>query len=149
MADKEALNRQLLQTIHSFEQEGLLNKFFITARSLKDVNGPYSFVELISTFRTETQSTLRTLTQEMDRPVVNYDEMEESCIKIKGSSSCIGIHRMALACCDLQRAIYDQSKEACFLALNRVKHEFFILQDKFDTICQLERRIITLELEGL
>ncbi|KAH7536991.1 hypothetical protein FEM48_Zijuj03G0044600 [Ziziphus jujuba var. spinosa] len=67
--------------------QGLLNKFFITARSLKDVNGPYSFVELISTFRTETQSTLRTLTQEMDRPVVNYDEMEESCIKIKGSSS--------------------------------------------------------------
>ncbi|PON46406.1 Histidine phosphotransferase [Parasponia andersonii] len=145
MALREVLRQQLSELISSMEQEGFVDFHFNIAHTVKKVDGPLAFIELVTTFRSDSQSTLRTLTQALDQPIINFNEMEQHCLKIKGSTSCLGIYRMALASGDLRQAICNSSKEECFLALNRMKHEFLILQEKFDLICQLERRIYSAE----
>ncbi|KAK9282842.1 hypothetical protein L1049_011065 [Liquidambar formosana] len=143
MATTDALNHQLQDLIRAMENEGLLDKNFGIVHSLKEANSPFFLVELIPMFCTDVQTDIRKLTQTLDQPSVDYHDLEEYCIKIKGGSSCIGARRMALACVDLRRAIDNKSKEGCFLALNGIKHEFYNLRGKLDTILQLERRIIS------
>ncbi|XP_062087113.1 histidine-containing phosphotransfer protein 2-like [Humulus lupulus] len=140
---REVLRQQLSEFMSSMEQEGFVDFHFNMAYTVKRVDGPFSFIELMNTFRSDSQATLKALTQAMDQQAINFDEVEQHCLKIKGSTACLGIHRMALACSDLRRAIIHASKEECYLALNRMKQEFQVLQDKFDLICQLERRINT------
>ncbi|KAK9190285.1 hypothetical protein WN943_018889 [Citrus x changshan-huyou] len=137
MADKVALNRQLLDTITSMEVEGLVDSRFRMVYSLKEANGPFFFAELIPTFCSDAQTTIREMTLALEQPVVNYHEMEELCMKIKGGTSCIGAHQIALACGDLRHAIDDRSKERCTVAVDAIRHEFLKLHSKMDIVLQL------------
>ncbi|XWS75280.1 hypothetical protein CRYUN_Cryun01aG0072800 [Craigia yunnanensis] len=147
---REAFNRQLLDIIHSMEEEqGLVDHRFAMAHSMKETNGPFFFAALLPTFCRDSTATLRELTVALGQPVLNYHELDELCIKIKGSASCIGACRMALACCELRRAVENRSsKESCVTALNAMKQEFLLLQEKMDTLVQLERRIVSHETDG-
>ncbi|XP_024042237.1 uncharacterized protein LOC102613240 isoform X2 [Citrus sinensis] len=120
MADKVALNRQLLDTITSMEVEGLVDSRFRMVYSLKEANGPFFFAELIPTFCSDAQTTIREMTLAF-----------------------IGAHQIALACGDLRHAIDDRSKERCTVAVDAIRHEFLKLHSKMDIVLQLERMIIS------
>ncbi|KAJ4720623.1 putative Histidine-containing phosphotransfer protein [Melia azedarach] len=138
-----ALNQQLVDVMRVMEEEGLVDSRFRMVYSLKEANGPFFIAELIPTFCNDAQTTIRQMTQTLELPVMNFHEMEELCMKIKGGTSCIGAHQMALACGDLRQAIDDKSKERCIVAVDALRHEYLKLQTKMDVLLQLERRIIS------
>ncbi|XP_024029368.1 IQ domain-containing protein IQM3 [Morus notabilis] len=111
LMESQSLKQRLSEVIRSLEQEGYLDFHFRMAQSVKKFNGSFAFLELISTFRADCQSTLRVLRQELDQPIISFQDMELLCIKIKGSTSSIGVPRMTLACSDLRQAICNNSKE--------------------------------------
>ncbi|XP_057981392.1 histidine-containing phosphotransfer protein 2-like isoform X2 [Malania oleifera] len=140
-----ALNRQLLDMVHDMQNEGLLDQQFGLIHSLRETTSPFFIAELIPIFCTDVQAVLRDMTRALDQPVLDYHDLEEYCIKLKGSTSCIGAHRMALACVDLRQAIDNKSKEGCLLALNGLRHEFHNLRGRLDKIVQLEKKIVSQE----
>ncbi|KAK8647353.1 hypothetical protein V6N13_121095 [Hibiscus sabdariffa] len=76
--------------------------------------------------------------------VLNYHDLVELSIKIRGSASCIGACRMADACNEVQRAAErGEDKESLLTALNAAKQVFSALQEKMGTLLQLEKRIIS------
>ncbi|XP_059665958.1 histidine-containing phosphotransfer protein 2-like isoform X3 [Cornus florida] len=143
--DKEALNQQLLQLMKALEQEGFVDEKFRLCHSLKEISGPFFFVELIPTFLTDVRTVLRDITAALDQSVVDYNDMYEYCIKLRGSATSIGASQMKNACSNLRQAVDNKSKDGCLLALNDIKHEYFSLRSKWETIVQLERRIVSPE----
>ncbi|KAM6584259.1 hypothetical protein CsatB_011261 [Cannabis sativa] len=139
--DRDVLRQQLSEFMTSMELEGYVDFHFNISYSVKRMDGPFSFIELLNNFRSDSQATLRAMTQALEQQDLNFDDLEQHCLKLKGSTACIGIHRMALACGDMMNAIARGSKEECILILHHMKQLFQVLQDKFDIICQLERRI--------
>ncbi|KAA8534533.1 hypothetical protein F0562_032050 [Nyssa sinensis] len=133
----EELNQQLLDLIKGLEQEGLVDDKFRLCHSLKEVSSPFFFAELIPTFLTDVRTVVRDMTMALDQSVVNYPDLYEHCIKLRGSATCIGACRLKMACSNLRQAIDNKSKVGCLLALNDIKHEYCSLQSKWDTVVQL------------
>ncbi|XP_044462604.1 uncharacterized protein LOC123193611 isoform X2 [Mangifera indica] len=122
---------------------GLVNPRFRMIRTLKESNGPFFFAELIPTFCSDTRTTIRELIRILEKPVVDFHILEELCMKIKGASSCIGAHQIALASGDLFRAVTDKCKERCVVAVDAIKHEFMRLNERLDAVLQLEQKILS------
>ncbi|RVW88074.1 Histidine-containing phosphotransfer protein 2 [Vitis vinifera] len=151
--------------------QGMLDKQFGLVHSLKESNSPFFLAEIIPMFCQNVQTILRDLTQTlyfsifilMSRQIVlykepvNYYDLEEYCIKLKGCTSSIGARRMALACVTLRQASENKNKDGCILALNGIKHEYYNLQSSLDSIVQVMRdtyvcwkgefSVITLEMQ--
>ena len=145
MADKEALKGQLFDMFRNMEEEGLVDVHFRLVYSLKEVNGPNFYVELLETFLSDSQTTIREMTQILEQPTMNYYELNELCMKIKGGSACLGACRMAHACGALRQAINEQSKQRCIASVEAIKTEFLRVREKLENITQLERIIISLD----
>ncbi|XP_039063277.1 uncharacterized protein LOC120207971 isoform X2 [Hibiscus syriacus] len=78
--------------------------------------------------------------------VLNYHDLVELSIKLKGSAASIRACRMADACDAVQRAAERrEDKESIVTALNAAKQVFIGVQEKLG---QLERRIISRETAG-
>ncbi|XP_057981393.1 histidine-containing phosphotransfer protein 1-like isoform X3 [Malania oleifera] len=132
-----ALNRQLLDMVHDMQNEGfvvarnlrtcmtawkgLLDQQFGLIHSLRETTSPFFIAELIPIFCTDVQAVLRDMTRALDQPVLDYHDLEEYCIKLKGSTSW------------------------CLLALNGLRHEFHNLRGRLDKIVQLEKKIVSQE----
>ncbi|XVE68632.1 hypothetical protein DITRI_Ditri09bG0084400 [Diplodiscus trichospermus] len=108
---REALNMQILDIIRSMEEEGLVDHRFALVHSMKETNGPFFLAALLPTFCRDSTATLTELTVALGQPVLNYHNLVELCIKIKGSASCIGACRMALACGELWQAAENRSSK--------------------------------------
>ncbi|XVF82796.1 hypothetical protein PTKIN_Ptkin16aG0078500 [Pterospermum kingtungense] len=110
----EVFNRQVHDIIRSMEEEGMVDHLFSRIYNMKESNGPLFFASLLPTFCCDSMVTLRELTIALDQPVLNYHQLDQLCIKIKGSAASIGACRMALACSELRRVIETEtSKERC------------------------------------
>ncbi|KAK2634267.1 hypothetical protein Ddye_029059 [Dipteronia dyeriana] len=137
MADKEALIEQLFDIISSMEEEGLLDFHFRVNYSLnKEASDPYHFAELLSNFCSDAQITIRDMTSQVLEQSVNYQELEELSLKIKGGSLCLGVCLMADACGALCEAVDERSKEKCVGAVEAIKTEYLRVQDKINNIAQ-------------
>ncbi|KAL6327274.1 hypothetical protein AAG906_017831 [Vitis piasezkii] len=156
-ANRQALNEQLQKIVDSLKEQGMLDKQFGLVHSLKESNSPFFLAEIIPMFCQNVQTILRDLTQTLDKEPVNYYDLEEYCIKLKGCTSSIGARRMALACVTLRQASENKNKDGCILALNGIKHEYYNLQSSLDSIVQVMRdryvcwkgefSVITLEMQ--
>ncbi|OMO51702.1 hypothetical protein COLO4_37554 [Corchorus olitorius] len=108
---REALNRQLLDLMRSMEEEGLVDHRLAMVHSLKENSGPFFFSTTLTKFCQDSTGTLRDLTVGLNQTVLNYHDLEEFSIKIRGSASSIGGCRMANACRDLWRAFQNRSSK--------------------------------------
>ncbi|OMO73217.1 hypothetical protein COLO4_27209 [Corchorus olitorius] len=139
---REALNWQLLDIIRSMEEEGLVDHRLAKVHSMKENSGPFFFATTLSTFCHDSTETLRDLTQALGQIAINYQELEEFCIKMRGSASCIGGCRMANACREHWRAFQNRSsRERCVTALNTTKQEFLLLQEKMNSLVELRNNL--------
>ncbi|KAH7547768.1 hypothetical protein ACOSP7_033006 [Xanthoceras sorbifolium] len=141
MAEKQALSQQLIEIIRSMEADGVMDHRFRQVYTLKEVNGPFFFADLVSTFCSDSQITIRDMSLVLENPIVNYYDLEELCMKIKGGSSCIGACQMAHACGALRQAVNEKSKERCAAAVEAIKIEYLRLEGRMSNVVQLERRI--------
>ncbi|KAF8403244.1 hypothetical protein HHK36_011345 [Tetracentron sinense] len=138
----DALKAQLNGFVQSMHDEGLLDHNFDQVRALRDPNNPRFLPDLINGFCNDTERRINDLTGYLDQPTVDYHRIAEFVHQLKGSSSSIGAYHVYLACLDLDQAVDATYKEGCLLALNRIKHEFYHLHGKFQTIVQLENSIL-------
>ncbi|KAB2031415.1 hypothetical protein E1A91_D05G310700v1 [Gossypium mustelinum] len=113
---------------------------------LKESSGPFFFASLLPTFCHDSTATLRDLTVALGQPLLNYHDLGELCFKIKGGAACLGVCRMAHACGQLHQAVQNRAtKESLITALNAAKQEFSIMQEKLETLVQLETKIVSNE----
>ncbi|TYI29443.1 hypothetical protein ES332_A05G316800v1 [Gossypium tomentosum] len=148
-SSREAMNKQLLDFIHSMEQEGLVDYRFAKVHMLKESSGPFFFASLLPTFCRDSTATLRDLTVALGQPLLNYHDLGELCFKIRGGAACLGVCRMAHACGQLHQAVQNRAtKERLITALNAAKQEFSIMQEKLETLAQLETKIVSNEADG-
>ncbi|GMI90415.1 histidine-containing phosphotransmitter 1 [Hibiscus trionum] len=148
-SSRDDLNNQVLHIIRSMQQEGMVDFRFGMVHGMKETNGPFFFASLLPTFCRDSTETFRELTAALGQTMLNYHDLVELCIKIKGSASCIGACHMADACNEVQRAAErGEDKESLLTALNAAKQVFSAVQEKMDILLQLERRIISHDTAG-
>ncbi|XP_056685014.1 uncharacterized protein [Spinacia oleracea] len=115
---KEALIRTMNTIVSDLEQEGLIDNYFRMCEDLKDVNGPYYFANLLVTFIADTQNAILELTRLLEQTPVNYHDLDQLAIKLRGKTSW------------------------CISSMNEVRHEFERIHARLDAIVQLERDIV-------
>ncbi|XP_019263055.1 PREDICTED: histidine-containing phosphotransfer protein 2-like [Nicotiana attenuata] len=143
--DKGALVQQVLDRIQSLEDEGLVDSYFQICYSLKEDNGPYFFLELIPSFLSDARTVMRDMAEALESPVVDFDVLIEHCIKLKGSSACLGACKITNVCSDFSKAVNKKSKDECLRLLRNINREYRDLQSKLESIMQLEKEIVSAE----
>ncbi|KAG8651035.1 hypothetical protein MANES_07G089000v8, partial [Manihot esculenta] len=143
MATQASLDQQLLEIINYMEQEGIVDHHFKIVRSLKEATSPFFFAELIPTYCSDARLIIKELTNSLGQNNIDYNQLDNLCLKLKGGTSCLGACRMANACAEFRHAIDEKSKDGCVTMLNTIKEEFLVLQDNLDNILELEKRIIS------
>ncbi|CAD5197400.1 unnamed protein product [Musa acuminata subsp. malaccensis] len=144
-----ALREQLNGLVNSMFLEGLLDDQFEQLQMLQDESSPGFIAELITLFCGDSERILAELTKLLDQAVVDYQKVDAFVHQLKGSSSSVGAQHVKLACVQFRQFCEEHNKEGlkgiyffrCLRALNVVKHEYYLLRGKFDTMLQLEQRI--------
>ncbi|XP_002533548.2 histidine-containing phosphotransfer protein 2 [Ricinus communis] len=140
-----SLKSQLNNSVQSMFDEGMLDSQFAQIQALQDESNPNFIAEVITSFCTDAERIITELSKNMTQQNVNFSNLESCVHQLKGSSSSIGAQRLKLACADLQQAFDDQNKAGCLQALNIITREYFLLRGKFETLIQLEKRILAIE----
>ncbi|KAG6778067.1 hypothetical protein POTOM_017912 [Populus tomentosa] len=104
---------------------------------------PQFVIDLVSTFCSDAENAIAALIRYLNEPDINYSRVIDQVHQIRGASSCIGGHRMALACRELRYACEDKDKDRCLAAFGKTKDEYQILKEKFNIILQMERTMIS------
>ncbi|XP_056685015.1 uncharacterized protein [Spinacia oleracea] len=107
---KEALIRTMNTIVSDLEQEGLIDNYFRMCEDLKDVNGPYYFANLLVTFIADTQNAILELTRLLEQTPVNYHDLDQLAIKLRGKTSCIGACALARAWLNLREGTQNENK---------------------------------------
>ncbi|CAK7325294.1 unnamed protein product [Dovyalis caffra] len=107
----EALTDKLYDFIQSMEDEGIVDYHFKDCYSMKEANGPFLFIEILPTYISDSETTLAQMTNLLDEPIVNYNQLEQLCIKLQGGTACIGACRMAASCGLLRHAAAAGNKD--------------------------------------
>ncbi|KAA8518602.1 hypothetical protein F0562_016076 [Nyssa sinensis] len=140
-----ALKAQLNGFVKSMHDEGMLDSQFTQIQALQDESNPNFVAEVISLFCDDAKRIITELHKYLDQPDVDYHKLDAYVHQLKGSSSSIGAQRMKLACVDLRQASDEKNKERCLQALNKIMYEYCLLQNKFQTLVQMEKRIFAYE----
>ncbi|CAL9065692.1 histidine-containing phosphotransfer protein 2-like isoform X1 [Musa acuminata AAA Group] len=136
-----ALREQLNVLVNSMFLEGLLDQQFRQLQMLQDASSPGFVAEVITLFCEDSERMLTELTKLLDQAVVDYQKVDAYVHQLKGSSSSVGAQNVKLACIQFKQFCEENNKEGCLSALNMVKHQYYSLRSKFDTMLQLEQRI--------
>ncbi|XP_008776068.2 histidine-containing phosphotransfer protein 2-like isoform X1 [Phoenix dactylifera] len=136
-----ALQEKLNGLVNSMFAEGLLDEQFQQLQMLQDGSNPGFVAEVVTLFCEDSERILAELTKLMDQAVVDYSKVDAYVHQLKGSSSSVGAQNVKLACIQFRQFCEDNNKEGCMRALNVVKHEYYHLRSKFETMLHLENRI--------
>ncbi|CAD5163533.1 histidine-containing phosphotransfer protein 2-like isoform X2 [Musa acuminata AAA Group] len=136
-----ALREQLNMLVNSMYIEGLLDQQFQQLQMLQDASSPGFVAEVITLFCEDAERILTELTKLVDQAVVEFQKVDAYVHQLKGSSSSVGAQNVKLACIQFRQFCEENNKDGCLNALNVVKHHYYLLRNKFDTMLQLEQRI--------
>ncbi|URE25351.1 histidine-containing phosphotransfer protein [Musa troglodytarum] len=146
-----ALREQLNMLVNSMYIEGLLDQQFQQLQMLQDASSPGFVAEVINLFCEDAERILTELTKLVDQAVVDFQKVDAYVHQLKGSSSSVGAQNVKLACIQFRQFCEENNKDGCLNALNVVKHHYYLLRNKFDTMLQesnrtrLERSIVDRE----
>lgn len=128
--------------VKSLHEQGILDSHFDEILDLPR-ESPQFVIDLVSTFCSDAENAIAALIRYLNEPDINYSRVTDQVHQIRGASSCIGGHRMALACRELRYACEDKDKDRCLAAFGKTKDEYQILKEKFNIILQMERTMIS------
>ncbi|KAJ6983557.1 histidine-containing phosphotransfer protein 2-like [Populus alba x Populus x berolinensis] len=137
LAALEALTEKLYDFIQSMEDDGIVDHHFKDCYNLKDANGPFLFIELLTTYISDSETTLEEITIELH----NY-------LAYAFSGAGLGACRVATSCGEFRQAAIARNKDDCLLRLEVIKGDFSILHNKLEAFLELERRIVTNDYQG-
>uniref|UniRef100_A0A6N2LKE4 Histidine-containing phosphotransfer protein n=2 Tax=Salix viminalis TaxID=40686 RepID=A0A6N2LKE4_SALVM len=127
--------------VKSLHEQGILDSQFEDILDLPR-ESPQFVIDLVSTFCSDAENAIAALIRYINEPDINYRKIIDKVHLIRGASSCIGGHRMALACRELRYACEDKDKDRCLAAFVKTGDEYQILKEKFNIILQMERAMI-------
>ncbi|XP_068660465.1 histidine-containing phosphotransfer protein 2-like [Aristolochia californica] len=139
------LKDQLNGLVNAMLREGLLDEQFTQLQMLQDASNPGFVAEVVALFCEDSERILTELTKLLDQVAVDFQKVDAYVHQLKGSSSSVGAQQVKLACIEFRHFCEDNDKEGCIRALQVVKHEYYNLRAKFETMVQLEQRIIAYE----
>ncbi|RZS04471.1 hypothetical protein BHM03_00034813 [Ensete ventricosum] len=104
---------------------------------LQDASNPGFVAEVITLFCEDSERMLTELTKLLDQAVVDYQKVDAYVHQLKGSSSSVGAQSVKLSCIQFKQFCEENNKEGCLSELNMVKHQYYSLRSKFDTMLQV------------
>ncbi|RZR77850.1 hypothetical protein BHM03_00003052 [Ensete ventricosum] len=104
---------------------------------LQDASSPGFVAEVITLFCEDAERILTELTKLVDQAVVDFQKVDAYVHQLKGSSSSVGAQNVKLACIQFRQFCEENNKVGCLNALNVVKHHYYLLRNKFDTMLQV------------
>ncbi|XP_052311522.1 histidine-containing phosphotransfer protein 2 isoform X2 [Populus trichocarpa] len=99
--------RNFVKNLH---EQGILDSRFDEILDLPREN-PQFVIDLVTKFCSDAENSIAVLIRYHNEPDINYPKVIDRAHQIKGASSCIGGHRMALASRELRYACEDKDKD--------------------------------------
>ncbi|XP_075485061.1 histidine-containing phosphotransfer protein 1-like [Primulina tabacum] len=141
--NKEELKKSLFDAIQRLENDGLVDYHFRECYLLKEDTDPTFFFELISNFSTEARNVVTKMGKTLNQSLVDFVEMMDCCMKLKGCAASIGACRISAVCSNLHQAVENNSKKECLQALNNIKHELKELRSRLNVVLEDEHKLIS------
>ncbi|XP_073063395.1 histidine-containing phosphotransfer protein 1-like isoform X1 [Primulina eburnea] len=136
------LRRQYVDFVASLYREGFLDDQFVQLQKLQDEGNPYFVVEVVSLYFEDSEKLMNNLTTALQQHVVDFKQIDAHVHQFKGSSSSIGAQRVKNMCVVFRDYCEQKNLDGCLKCLQQVKHEYYIVKNKLETMVRLERQIL-------
>ncbi|GMI69823.1 histidine-containing phosphotransmitter 1 [Hibiscus trionum] len=136
------MQRRLVDYTKTLFMEGFLDAQFLQLQQLQDENNPDFVVEVVSLFFDDSEKLLNNLSMALDQPNVDFKKVDAHVHQLKGSSSSIGAQRVKNACIAFRNFCEEQNIDATLRCLQQVKHEYYLVKNKLETLLRLEQQIV-------
>ncbi|XP_075483208.1 histidine-containing phosphotransfer protein 1-like isoform X2 [Primulina tabacum] len=111
-------------------------------QKLQDEGNPYFVVEVVSLYFEDSEKLMNNLTTALQQHVVDFKQIDAHVHQFKGSSSSIGAQRVKNTCVVFRDYCEEKNLDGCLKCLQQVKHEYYIVKNKLETMIRLERQIL-------
>ncbi|XP_016577355.2 histidine-containing phosphotransfer protein 1 [Capsicum annuum] len=136
------LQKQFMEFISALYREGFLDDQFLQLQKLQDESNPDFVFEVVSLFFEDSEKLVNNLAAALQQQVVDFKQVDSHVHQFKGSSSSIGAQRVKNACIAFKNFCEEKNMEGCVQRLQQVKHEYFLVKSKLETLLRLEQQIL-------
>ncbi|XP_050221139.1 histidine-containing phosphotransfer protein 1-like [Mercurialis annua] len=136
------LQTQLVDYTASLFHEGFLDDQFTQLQQLQDESNPDFVVEVVSMFFEDSERLINELTKALEQKSVDFKRIDAHVHQLKGSSSSIGAQRVQKMCIMCRNYCDEQNAEGCLKCVQQVKHEYFLIKTKLQTLFKLEQQVL-------
>ncbi|XP_077243596.1 histidine-containing phosphotransfer protein 1-like [Tasmannia lanceolata] len=136
------LQRRLIDLTSSLFREGFLDDQFTQLHQLQDESNPDFVLEIVSLFFDDSEKILNAVSSALEQPTVDFKQIDANIHQLKGSSSSIGAPRVKNVCAAFRNFYEENNREGCLRCLQQVKHEYFLVKSKLESLFRLEQQIL-------
>ncbi|KAM4084242.1 hypothetical protein ACB094_08G118000 [Castanea mollissima] len=131
--------------IQNMYDEGYVNDQFWQIQQMKKTTQPDYAVRAVTSYCMSAQNLFTQLTDHINQENVDFYQVNVSARELFEQSNSVGAAHVKHACVELLCACEENDKDYCSKTLYWTKNEFSQLKRKFETVIQMERKIIDLE----
>ncbi|KAJ0979689.1 hypothetical protein J5N97_015163 [Dioscorea zingiberensis] len=136
------LQGRLIEFTSSLFREGFLDDQYTQLQQLQDESNPDFVVEVVSLFFEDSERLLNDLTTTLGQQIVDFKKIDAHVHQLKGSSASIGAQRVKNVCVAFRNFCEEGNREGCLTCLQQVKHEYYLVKNKLETLFKLEQQIL-------
>uniref|UniRef100_A0A5B7AJV7 Histidine-containing phosphotransfer protein n=1 Tax=Davidia involucrata TaxID=16924 RepID=A0A5B7AJV7_DAVIN len=136
------LQRQFVDYTTSLYRDGFLDDQFTQLQKLQDESNPDFVLEVVNLFFEDSEKLLNNLATALQQQSVDYKLVDAYVHQFKGSSSSIGAQRVKNKCAAFRNYCEEKNLEGCVRCLQQVKHEYYLVKSKLETLFRLEQQIL-------
>ncbi|MCO5548737.1 hypothetical protein L7F22_008401 [Adiantum nelumboides] len=136
------LQQKFVDLTNALFQDGFLDDQFTQLQMLQDASNPDFVSEVITLFFEDSERLLAELSKALEQEPVDYKKVDAYVHQFKGSSSSVGAQRVKSVCIDFRTYAEARNREGCLQALQHIKQEFHLIQNKLASLLKLEQQII-------
>ncbi|KAM7522505.1 hypothetical protein LguiA_012407 [Lonicera macranthoides] len=137
--------RLLDHFIQAMYLEGYINNEFLQLQTMKQTARPDFVVREVTLYCVAAQNLFVAMSYAMEQDEVDFYKLDVNARDMYDRSSSIGAQQVKMACCEIVHSCQEFNKDKCYLALNWTKKVFSKLRANFETLVQMERKIIDME----
>ncbi|XP_016502193.1 histidine-containing phosphotransfer protein 1-like [Nicotiana tabacum] len=136
------LQKQFIDFINALYHEGFLDDQFLQLQKLQDESSPDFVFEVVTLFFEDSEKIINNLAATLQQQAVDFKQVDSHVHQFKGSSSSVGAQRVTNACIAFRNFCEQKNLEGCVQCLQHVKHEYFLVKNKLETLLRLEQQIL-------
>ncbi|KAL3626045.1 peroxiredoxin type-2 [Castilleja foliolosa] len=136
------LQKQFVDYSNSLYRDGFLDDQFVQLQKLQDESNPDFVGEVISLFFEDSEKLLNNLQIALQQQLVDFKLVDAHVHQFKGSSSSVGAQRVKNMCVAFRNFCEEKNLDGCMRCLQQMKHEYYLVKNKLETLFRLERQIL-------